>query len=158
MRVVRARAAALALTLVRAHEPALERYLRIEWKGFTWRMGDARLFKVRGRLTAQVRLSIPLWPRASEEERDQTVAHEVAHLIQRWRQRRGDYARAPVASLSSHGVAWRSVMRELGYKPDRCHEVPTGAARACAGGCGVEVLVHRRDLHVRCPACAGRAR
>lgn len=162
----RAHAAGLALALVREHAPDLEPALSIEWSPrFTSRLGDAlftRVFGQRaprgahightgdllGRCVARVRFSIPLWPRASKAERDETVAHEVAHLVVayrhavaiiEWRARcdeelhalTGDayhramgrqYGRGP-RRPSAHGAEWRAVMVEMGYTPNRTHNV-----------------------------------
>ena len=160
--------AGLALQLVRRHAPTLEPLLRIEWNArFTSRLGDAMYldegaiaqtaFRTGRRSVlgwepmARVRFSIPLWPRASRTERDETVAHEVAHLITvaRWTASLSAPLRfgtlRPPARPSAHGREWQAIMREMGYVPKRCHSVDrTGLARRRKS---------RRTYALRCPNC-----
>lgn len=142
----RQRVAGLALRLVRAHEPALEPLLRIEWsERFTRRLGDA-MYVPKGTLPewlradnrlppmARVRFSIPLWERAGREEQDATVAHELAHVIvyHRWclSLLTPRFGTLRVVKPSAHGREWQRVMRELGYTPERTHSVDrTGIAK-----------------------------
>lgn len=64
---------------------------------------------------------INLHPELAErvgEEYEQTVGHEIAHLVTDrthgvMHTRRGQHI--------SHGWAWKSVMRRLGLNPERCH-------------------------------------
>jgi predicted SprT family Zn-dependent metalloprotease len=120
------------------HEDLLD-VVRVEWSGrFTRRMGDA-LYKPAmngGAPYARLRFSMPLWPRADEAERRNTVAHELAHLVtfHEWHTRsdatkngRGlRFGKAPTA----HGWVWRTVMRRMGERPERCHNVDrTGLKR-----------------------------
>lgn len=74
---------------------------------FAQRMGDAFWE------TNQIRLSLPLWPFASQEERRQVVLHELAHII----------ASRRIGMCAGHGPIWKRVMREMGISPDRCHRV-----------------------------------
>lgn len=87
-----------------------------EWNAtFTARMGDANY------VLKRIRLSSPLWPRASEQERENTVKHEACHIITRMQ-----YG----YSVKSHGLEWRATMRNCGLKAARCHRVDrTGLAR-----------------------------
>jgi predicted SprT family Zn-dependent metalloprotease len=114
-------------------------YLQIEWsRDFTARMGDAlymgslrdrneALFAQvarrhrlvgDGNYLVRVRYSSILWPRASEEERQQTVIHEVCHIVNKHEAIR-DHRGIP----SAHGPEWRAVMRRAGVSPKRCHNV-----------------------------------
>lgn len=148
----RQRVAGLVLDLIRAHAPELEATLRIEWSArFTSRLGDAMLVTPEGAANharrarrtsrkpiepvARLRFSIPIWPRATRDDRDATVAHEVAHLV--------TMQRHPGAA--AHGRAWQSVMLEMGYTPNRTHSIDTRGLR-------------RRDRGSRvafeCRACA----
>jgi SprT protein len=78
-------------------------------------MGDASASMMR------IRLSIPLWPRATEAEQRKTVIHEVCHLLNPIINGKG---------LPSHGKAWGRLMRRCGLSPTRCHKVDrTGLAR-----------------------------
>lgn len=80
-----------------------------EWNGrFTTRMGDATW------PAAVIRLSTPLWPRASVEERRETVIHELCHVLTGHK----------FGKMDGHGARWQSLMREAGYRrPGRCHLV-----------------------------------
>jgi SprT protein len=92
--------------------PELCGRIRVTWSGrFVSRMGDARWDAVRGGL---IRLSRPLWPRASPEERRETVVHEACHVI-------ADYR---FGGKQGHGPRWRQMMALCGYAaPQRCHSV-----------------------------------
>ena len=60
--------------------PELAQVILVEWSlRFTRRMGDATYSPIN--YGARIRLSIPLWPRASEEDRRETVIHEACHVI-----------------------------------------------------------------------------
>ncbi|MBW2169897.1 MAG: SprT-like domain-containing protein, partial [Deltaproteobacteria bacterium] len=59
-----------------------------------------------------------LWSRATEEERRQTVIHEVCHLVAHHE------SILTGRSLSgAHGYEWKNVMRRAGVTPKRCHNV-----------------------------------
>ena len=65
----------------------------------------------------QVEIHALLLVAGREEQRDQTLLHETAHVIvgllfpeSRFRGSR----------IKNHGREWRAVMRQLGRKPDRC--------------------------------------
>ena len=75
---------------------------------FTARMGDAN-FELK-----RIRLSSPLWPRADEQERENTVKHEACHIITRLQ-----YG----FRVKSHGREWQIVMRNCGLRATRCHSV-----------------------------------
>jgi SprT protein len=89
--------------------------VKIEFNNrFVSRMGDASYFKHR------IRLSAPLWPRATSEERRQTIIHEACHIIAEhmfWTGKTKDN--------TSHGLCWKRCMLMCGVKPDRCHKVST---------------------------------
>ena len=88
---------------------------------FTRRMGDASARKNHEwRPTLQIRLSRPLWARASEEERRETVIHEACHII--------DYIIN--GEMCGHGRLWKRLMWKCGIRAERCHEVDrSGLAR-----------------------------
>ena len=81
---------------------------------FTARLGDASY------LLRQIRLSAPLWPLAGEDERFQTVVHEVCHIVTNHEnyQIKGYTSKPP-----AHGNAWKAVMRRAGVPVKRCHNV-----------------------------------
>src|SRR5713101_9090328 len=79
-------------------------------------MGDAKWVRAKDR--GVIRLSVPLWPKASLEERTETVVHETCHIIAEFRFGPGQ----------GHGPNWRALMRACGYtKARRCHEVDRDA-------------------------------
>jgi predicted SprT family Zn-dependent metalloprotease len=93
--------------------PELSGKIRVTWSGrFIARMGDARWDKRRG--LGLIRLSRPLWPKASDEERRETVIHEACHVIADHR----------FGGKQGHGPRWRQMMALCGYaRPQRCHSV-----------------------------------
>jgi predicted SprT family Zn-dependent metalloprotease len=93
--------------------PELSSRIRLVWSGrFIARMGDARWDRRRG--TGIVRLSRPLWPKASDEEQRETVIHETCHVI----------ADSNYGRRQGHGPRWRQMMALCGYpRPMRCHNV-----------------------------------
>jgi SprT protein len=117
--------------------PELVGRVRVAWNGrFTARMGDARWDRACG--VGIVRLSKPLWPKASDEERRETVIHEACHVI-------ADYR---FGGKQGHGPRWRQMMALCGYpRPRRCHVVNYDAIQ--------ERRERRRvEVRARC-ACPG---
>ena len=163
------RVAGLALQLVREHEPRLEVALSIGWKAnFTARLGDARFERLLGAaslrrrrskghfgkcpdlgdILARVRFSSVLWPRADREEQDNTVAHEIAHLVVMYRYAlhlAGSYGGSAYRAQrrpKAHGPEWQAVMRSMGYEPRRTHSIDrTGLEKK---------RVSRRTVAARC--------
>jgi len=89
----------------------LESQTSIEWNArFTSRMGDANYNKMR------VRFSIPLFALAGEKDQEDTIAHEMAHIVARHK-----YGK----KIKSHGGEWQACMLVAGYKPTRCHDIDT---------------------------------
>ena len=99
--------------------PELAQVIQVEWKArFTRRMGDA-LYNPQT-FNARIRLSVPLWSRASEEEHRETVIHESCHVIVGYR----------FGSVPSHGPEWKEAMTKCGLKPVPTHNVDrTGLSR-----------------------------
>lgn len=88
---------------------------------FTRKMGQAKGNNRLGLYT--VRLSVPLFMRATEEDRENTIIHEVAHII--------TFILYPKAT--PHGREWQMVHRKLGKEPSRCHTIDrTGLSRKVA--------------------------
>jgi SprT protein len=100
--------------------PELAQAIIIEWnRRFTRRLGDAVFNPIT--YQSRIRLSIPLWPRASSQDRMETVVHEACHIIV-WH--KFDLFVAP------HGPEWRQAMKNCGVEPLRTHDVDrTGLAR-----------------------------
>jgi SprT protein len=143
--------------------PELCGRIRVTWSGrFNARMGDARWDKGRG--VGLIRLSRPLWPRASAEERRETVIHEACHVI-------ADYR---YGGKQGHGPRWRQMMARCGYPaPQRCHSVDRDAVLArrqrrrveVRGRCGcaegvvlgpVQARRLRAGAEYRCRTCSQR--
>lgn len=86
-------------------------YVEIQWRrGFTARLGDARYSP-----SPRVRFSVPLWPRASEQDRRETVIHEVCHVIAAY-ENQG-------RKIAPHGYEWKALMRKCGVEPKVTHDV-----------------------------------
>ena len=67
----------------------------------------------------RIKLSAPLWPRASEADRRNTVIHEACHLIDYYQNKKMD-----------HGDTWKQLMLACGESANRCHSVDrTGLIR-----------------------------
>jgi SprT protein len=99
--------------------PELAQVIVVEWNArFTRRMGDALYSPSTFR--ARIRLSIPLWERASEQDRRETVIHEACHLVVFYKH----------PNAAQHGPEWREAMRNCGVEPQRTHNVDrTGLVR-----------------------------
>ncbi len=100
--------------------PELAQTVIVEWKKrFTRRLGDA--FYNPYTYRARIRLSIPLWPRASEEDRRETVIHETCHIVVK-------YKFNPF--IADHGPEWKQAMKNCGVTATRTHSVDrTGLTR-----------------------------
>jgi SprT protein len=100
--------------------PELAQTFIIEWdRRFTSRLGDGSYNRISMR--ARIRLSIPLWQRASAQDRRETVVHEACHVIVDYKQ---GYNSRP------HGSEWKKAMKNCGLEPRRLHSVDrTGLAR-----------------------------
>jgi len=100
--------------------PELIPSITVEWNSrFTRRMGDALYSPIT--FQAKIRLSTPLWPRATEQDRFETVVHETCHVIVKYRFN-------PL--IKDHGPEWKEAMRNCGVEPLRLHSVDrTGLAR-----------------------------
>lgn len=78
---------------------------------------------------------VPMW---SDQEVLDTLKHEVAHAL--------------VGAGQGHGPVWARKMRELGVKPERCHNnaVVEGRYLAICDHCGVEAhRAHRMSPAMR---------
>ncbi len=85
---------------------------------FTRKMGDATYNPYTFR--ARVRLSVPLWSRASDQDKRQTVIHETCHCVVAYTH----------GKVQPHGPEWKQAMRNCGVDPIRTHSVDrTGLAR-----------------------------
>jgi len=67
-----------------------------------------------------ITLSIPLWERATQEQRRETTFHEVAHIV----------TDETTRSYRHHGDLWRYNMLMMGYpNAKRCHSIPVERKR-----------------------------
>ena len=101
--------------------PELAQAVIVEWNPrFAARLGDGSYSVIS--MEAKIRLSSsPLWARASEKDRRETVIHEACHVIVKYRH--GPFVR-------DHGLEWRQAMENCGVEPLRTHSVDrTGLAR-----------------------------
>lgn len=81
-----------------------------------------------------IKLSIPIFALATEEQKEQTVVHEVCHLIARFKN----------PTCKSHGREWKTAMRKAGYVPERCHYVDCTSLKR----------THKRTrYHYACVSC-----
>lgn len=100
--------------------PELAQTIIVEWNSrFTRRLGDASYNPYTYR--ARIRLSIPLWGRASQEDRRETVIHEVCHVVVK-------YKFNPF--IADRGPEWKEAMKNCGVTAARTHSVDrTGLTR-----------------------------
>ena len=112
--------------------------IRFEWNHrYTRRMGCAYGSHL-------IKLSIPLFLRASREEQRNTVIHETCHCI----------ASALYGNVG-HGYQWKRLMVMCGLPPARCHNVDrTGLKRQMRKaeyrcGCSTYNLSMIRHAHAR---------
>ena len=96
-------------------------YLDVEWnKNFRRKMGVAtfRYNSYKNTKSAEIVFSAALWPHApSDKDRDQTVIHEVCHIVDYWKMTKdSNYPR-----LGGHKEPWKKLMRQCGVDPERCY-------------------------------------
>jgi predicted SprT family Zn-dependent metalloprotease len=110
----------------------------------------------------KIRLSAKIWPYMTEQQRYETVVHEVCHII----------ANINFARNCKHDWRWRLTMRNAGVKPERCHNIPIyelGISKrrgrrervvgkcGCVNGCQVGPTVAKRmrekNMAYRCVRC-----
>ena len=93
--------------------PELARSIRVEFnRRFTRRLGDACYYRVSD--SGLIRLSSKLWPTMDEIEQENTILHEVAHIITdklHPEDRRFD--------RSGHGPYWKKIAAKVGAKAER---------------------------------------
>jgi len=133
--------------------------IQIEWNSrFTRRMGDGVLYRgPDGKpYKARIRLSIPLFQRATESEQLNTVYHEACHII----------TFAKFGRVQAHGWQWKSCMLRCGETPKRCHNVDrSGLLRRtqyytavcnCENGLQISKIIYNRikqGVKYRCRTC-----
>ena len=73
----------------------------------------------RSRRSAVIKLSAPLWERATEKERVDCIYHEFAHMI----------ANIKYNARCNHDWRWKRVMIELGQAPELYHTIDRSGLR-----------------------------
>ena len=101
------------------HVPELSQVIVVEFNSrFTRRLGDGGYDPATFR--ASIRLSIPLWGRASEIDKRETVIHEACHVVVGFK----------FGQVAAHGFEWKAAMGACGVEPLRTHSVNrTGLVR-----------------------------
>lgn len=103
-------------TCVKCGVPELTHKIKYEFnRRFTARLGDATWKPMQN--IGVVRFSLPLWERASETEKYETIVHEVCHIIANSQARATGYINQP------HGPEWKRLMIICGVAPESCHTV-----------------------------------
>ncbi len=134
--------------------------IRVEWNGrFTRRMGDAQ-YKAASD-TGTIRLSVPLWPRATTEQQRNTIIHEVCHVVNDRVAYKKSVETGRRMRASAHGYAWQTLMLRCGLTPRRCHDVDRTGLTAYTGKCkcgthGIGHRVYRKiqnGAQYRCRKC-----
>ncbi|MHC4237227.1 MAG: SprT family zinc-dependent metalloprotease [Planctomycetota bacterium] len=69
----------------------------------------------------RMELSVPLWSRANEAQRNQTILHELSHLITHQ-----EALLAQQERPAPHGRRWKNTMHRIGADAARTHTVDTG--------------------------------
>jgi SprT protein len=116
------------------------------------------IFKVRGRTAGKaffaewsVNFNNVLLEENFDDMLEQTVPHEVAHLVAR---------QISQYRITPHGAEWKRVMRGFGKDPKRCHTYDVSNAQVRfrkpskkylyeCGGCGVQITIGA-TRHKRC--------
>lgn len=109
-----------------------------------------------------IRLNRELLRSHPREMLEETVPHEVAHVVARW---------LHGGRIKPHGPEWRSIMHAFGKQATACHAMRTRPARrvryyayacVCAGPQYLSVIRHRRSQRGRqqyqCRRCGQRLR
>jgi len=99
----------------------------------------------------RIRLSVPLWPKASRQEREETTKHEVCHII----------AYHKVQEIG-HQYSWQRCMLNCGLEPEIYHHIPIEDKRKSMKciDCGtissfgpVQLSKFMQGLDYRCRRC-----
>lgn len=99
--------------------PELAQFIRVEWNArFSRRIADCQYI---GSIKdpcprVKIRFSTKLWPSMSQEDREDTVLHEVAHAIDSYLNGNA-YIRAQ--DRSGHGRSWQRIAIKIGAKSER---------------------------------------
>src|SRR5437868_1149491 len=97
---------------VRFGLPALKDKVRFRWSN---RMTRAAGFAFN---TGVIKLSIPLFARATPEKQRNIIVHEICHIAER-----------VMGYKMGHGKLWKSLMLSMGETPTRCHNIDRSGLR-----------------------------
>ncbi len=96
--------------------------LKVEFNGrFCSRLGDA-VYNPENNL-GRIRFSSKIWDLCPEDEKRQTVLHELCHVVNWWRGITNPISASLEGWESGHGKTWCRLMIRCGLKPRRCHSV-----------------------------------
>ena len=138
-------------------------FVAIRWSArYIAKMGSAQLTS-RERQEGRITLSKALWPEASPEQRDETIVHELAHILDALTKtpkpiRLTTDFRVKRKRRVFHGPSWKAWMARLGYpRASVTHDVGAQAAHArrrakrsaTRGGNGWSVSCNRCASSVR---------
>lgn len=111
--------------LLRKFAPELEGFVKIQWNNrFSRVMGQAYvseklsvcLNNIKFNYHWLIKFSTKLWTCATEDERRETIIHEVAHIIQFYRALSTGKKIGNLKVGNGHQEDWQCIMREIGYK------------------------------------------
>lgn len=110
--------------------PQVGKAIDIEWSNRMTRvMGNARVLRFGGdnrdNFHARVQFSSKIFELAGEKDQDETVVHEVCHVVARYLNNQLVMAQG----LKGHGRYWASLMNKVGMPPTRYHCVNTTSLR-----------------------------
>ena len=118
--------------------------LKIRWSNaYTRVMGRAKTNRTKTQF--EVSFSDQLWDRATEEQKRNTVIHEVCHIV--------CFIRHPFAK--GHGVEWKQLMLAAGETPSRTIKINrkgverTNQRTYCYCKCGEKVITSNRATRIR---------
>jgi predicted SprT family Zn-dependent metalloprotease len=109
----------------------------------TSRAGMAYYFGNKTSDKYEIRLSAPLFMRATEAQREDIIIHEYCHILDKFL----------YVSMRGHQYYWQNLMVKLGFKPSRCHyidnsDISQQKYKTKCKGCGNEMrfskIVYRR--------------
>jgi SprT protein len=114
-----------------------------------------------------IKLSVPLFKRATEEQKRQTVIHEACHIVEVVNRGYVDWNGRVVYPRMSHGPYWAKAMRNADCKPDVYHKVSNDGLRKkyiyeCPNCCAefkLSAILHNRcerGRHRICGKCKSR--
>lgn len=144
-------------------------FLEVEWENLRRSMGRATISydsSIR-KMHAKITFSSALWPHApSDKDRDETVIHEVCHIVDGWKIFTDPY----YPRDGGHKEPWKKLMRKCGLEPSRCfawkrpeelknkpRERYEIHCKGCGNICRPTIIVVRRLLSGEnvyfCPKC-----